>query len=461
MMTAERLFSSILGSAFSIRSVELWDGVLPEAYRLHEEERRARMKAAAAAAERAAKKTKDRDRVKVEVRPLNNKKGGGKSGGSLKDNAAGTRLNTVVERVETDQESEAGPSSSRRVGSTTTAAEPREDRNAVIEEPIASPKSYGLPHIEPSAGLGIDEEGVVSTEDSSFVTAIEESATTTTTTTTTAKTQPQPQPPAMRARAQSQASNHTMMSGAVQTPIGEDRTNPLEEEEEQSGAKAADMDMDIEDWHIKDWIPSENNDLDPTASGAEPKEGHFDLKTGPPVRTSVQIAEVSSITTTATAEGRGPPPGPDQLGASASSSSEQQQQPQQQQQQQPHPQQAKSRIGKAWQRKTALDRSTGAVLAESSSSSPSTRGPSTSTPRTSSQVASSSLAAPVLPLPEVTSKRYFFLRRRDNSLKKGGGGGGQGMLDVDTASNASQDSKRVSFLGRFARRNAAEKSRKK
>ncbi|KAK7704416.1 hypothetical protein SLS64_008603 [Diaporthe eres] len=31
MMTAERLFESILGSAFSIRTVELWDGVLPEA----------------------------------------------------------------------------------------------------------------------------------------------------------------------------------------------------------------------------------------------------------------------------------------------------------------------------------------------------------------------------------------------------------------------------------------------
>ncbi|KAK2602905.1 hypothetical protein N8I77_009404 [Diaporthe amygdali] len=31
MMTAERLFESILGSAFSVRSVELWDGILPEA----------------------------------------------------------------------------------------------------------------------------------------------------------------------------------------------------------------------------------------------------------------------------------------------------------------------------------------------------------------------------------------------------------------------------------------------
>lgn len=31
MMTAERLFESIIGSAFSIRTVELWDGVLPEA----------------------------------------------------------------------------------------------------------------------------------------------------------------------------------------------------------------------------------------------------------------------------------------------------------------------------------------------------------------------------------------------------------------------------------------------
>ncbi|KAG8163787.1 hypothetical protein KVR01_007084 [Diaporthe batatas] len=31
MMTAERLFESILGSAFSVRTVELWDGVLPEA----------------------------------------------------------------------------------------------------------------------------------------------------------------------------------------------------------------------------------------------------------------------------------------------------------------------------------------------------------------------------------------------------------------------------------------------
>ncbi|KAL1848557.1 hypothetical protein Daus18300_013567 [Diaporthe australafricana] len=37
MMTAERLFESILGSAFSIRTVELWDGVLPEAERSEQE----------------------------------------------------------------------------------------------------------------------------------------------------------------------------------------------------------------------------------------------------------------------------------------------------------------------------------------------------------------------------------------------------------------------------------------
>lgn len=44
MMTVERLFASILGSAFSIRSVELWDGEVPEALiqRVQEEEKTAK-----------------------------------------------------------------------------------------------------------------------------------------------------------------------------------------------------------------------------------------------------------------------------------------------------------------------------------------------------------------------------------------------------------------------------------
>lgn len=397
MMTAERLFSSILGSAFSIRSVELWDGVLPEAYRLHEEERKARMKAAAAAA--AAK-----DRVKVDVRPLSSRKGGkpGGANGSFKDTA---RLNTVEERVEA--ESEAGPS---RIG---TAASHKDDS---IEEPIASPKSYGLPHIEASTGLGIDEGvAVASTGDSSFVTAIEETST--------------PKIPAMHPRTQSQASNVTMMSGAVQTPLGEEK-NPLEEHNSTA-------DIDIEDWHIKDWIPGENDDTTTDNDGGqlktnELKVGHFDLRTGPPIRSSaasVQVAEVSSIMT-AWPDGResqdaGPSQGQQQ--GEASSSSEQ----------------GRGRTVTAWQLKNALDRSMGA--------SSSSRGPSPP-PKTSS--VAPSLAAPVLPLPEVTSKRRFFLKRRDG-LKR------SSLLD-ETASNSSREGKRgSSFLGRFARKNAAEKSRMK
>lgn len=350
MMTAERLFSSILGSAFSIRSVEIWNGVLPEAYRVHEEERKAKAKAS-------------KERVKVDVRPVSNgshapRKGKG-GASSLKDTP---RLNTVVERVET--ESEAGPS---RAGTATSPS-------------IASPKSYGLPHIETWAGLGIDE-GPTTGEDS-FVTASEGRT-------------------GMPPRRASQASNITM-SGAVQT----EKDEIMEHVE----------DIDLEDWHIKDWIPGVTDaDIDGLRSNPE---GHFDLKTGPPVRATVQVAEVSSIITASRDERQGLD------------------------QDEEHERRGRGSRDyvspSAWQLKNALDRSMGEAA--------SSRGPSPP-PK-----AKADETAPRILPDNAPPKRLFSLIRRDSQRAKGG------PLDDDVASNTSrEDGKRWSLRGRFSRKNAAEK----
>jgi hypothetical protein len=60
MMTAERLFESILGSAFSVRSVELWDGVLPEGDKT-ERVGRTRSSTTAATGASSSKTTSKRD----------------------------------------------------------------------------------------------------------------------------------------------------------------------------------------------------------------------------------------------------------------------------------------------------------------------------------------------------------------------------------------------------------------
>lgn len=360
MMTAERLFSSIVGSAFSIRSVELWDGVLPEAYRVHEEEQKAKAMA-------RAKEKELRDRIKVEVRPLSNgsyappRKGKG-GAGSFKDAA---RLNTVMERVET--ESEAGPS---RAGAAVTP-----------ESPIASPKSYGLPHIETSNGLGIDEGAT--TGDSSFVTANEERPV-------------HEDRVGMHARTFSHTSD-TTMSGAVQSSLDKDEV--MEHPE----------DIDIEDWHVKDWIPGVTDADEPGAK----TDGHFDLKKGPPIRSTIQVAEVSSIITESRDGREDPGEAQEDRGRARKD-------------------QASTT---AWQLKNALDRSMG----ESSS-----RGPSPPPKKRSGDI------GPRLPPPE-TSKRPFFFRRRDSHKGKGN------ALDEAASGTSSRDEKRSSFLGRFSRKSAAEK----
>lgn len=443
-MTAERLFSSILGSAFSIRSVELWDGVLPEAYRRHEEEQQKAKSKLTAVLSSSSSSSKDRG-IKVDVRPLSNgsshgstSRRGSKQGGagSFKDTA---RLNTVKEGIET--ENEAGPSSSSvsRVG--TTAA------NKINEEkPIESPKSYGLPHIEASDGLSIDEGVTSAGTDHSCVTASEgKTSMTTTLTTGITKKRTCPPPGLLHARTESQTSNITM-SGAVQTPLGEEK-DPLVEHLE---------DVDIEDWHIRDWIPGDTDADGNKYTKTTNLAGHFDLKTGPPVRSAVllQVAEVSNIiTTTASRDGRDrdqdQEQGEGEQGAEAGRGDDVSTQ--------------------SWQLKNALDESVGG---ESSSmggpsllspppperSSQDSRGGDGVPPRVSLSDSTATAAATTT---TTTNKRLFFLKRRDSQKT------GRGSLDSETATSVVTTSsrdvshKKSSFLGRFARKKAAAAAEKR
>lgn len=67
MMTAERLFASIMGSAFSIRSVELWDGEMPDILKAYQA---AAAEAAAGTDSKVKEKVKVKDMVRVETQPL-------------------------------------------------------------------------------------------------------------------------------------------------------------------------------------------------------------------------------------------------------------------------------------------------------------------------------------------------------------------------------------------------------
>lgn len=454
-MTAERLFSSILSSAFYIRSVELWDGILPEVYRRAHEEEQQRQKAAKSklAAALSSSSSKGDRGIKVDVRPLSNgsshgsfqSRRGSKQGGagSFKDTA---RLNTVKEGVETESEAMVG----------TTAA--KED--LIHEEmPMESPKSYGLPQIEPSSGLGIEEAITSADTDRSFVTASKGQLTTTsagmtTTTTTSIPYSPNGRgtwmglPPGLHARTESQTSNITLMSGAVQTPAGEEQ-DPLD-------------DVDIEDWHIQDWFPGDEtmaDGSDDTKTSATNLYGRFDLKTGPPVRSDharLQVAEVSSTRTAAAAsrDGRG-----------------------QQKEEQGLPVVA----GGQGQQDRALDP---ASMDGASSSTPppgnrsslddclSGNGGDASPPRVSLSDSTAMAATPTTTTTNI--RRFFLLKRRDSSHKQAAT---RGSLDseaapsfVTTASSSQtreggrhqskKSSSSSSFLGRFARENSAAGERR-
>lgn len=470
MMTAERLFSNILGSAFSIRSVELWDGVLPDAYRRHEEEQqqqKAKSKLAAVLSSSSSSSSLFGSKVdrgiKVDVRPLSNgssngsglsttRRGSKQAGaGSFKDTA---RLNTVKEGIETEGEA-GGPSSSSllsKAGLTTTTAADKIDE----EVPIESPKSYGLPHIEASDGLGIDEGVTSAGTGHSFVTASEGTTLMTTPPpppTTTNKRTPCPPPRGLlHARTESQTSNITM-SGAVQTPLGDEK---LEKEDALVAAHGL-QDVDIEDWHISDWIPGGETDANDEADHDKtttppPLAGHFDLRIGPPVRSAVlfQVAEVSSSSSIIDQEGeQGAEAGPRDHVSTPQS----------------------------WQPKDALEPSAGGE--STSMGDPSLLPPPPPAAKRSSQdsrnngggggggfprlflsdstaaVAAAAVTTTTPTPTTTTNKRLFFLKRRDSQKT------GRGSLDdetgnsVVTVSSRDGSQKKSSFLWRFARKKAA------
>lgn len=293
---------------------------------------------------------------------------------------------------------------------------------------IASPRSYGLPHIEASTGLGIDEGGgggVASTGENSFVTASEG-------TTSTDKDKPPTASSNSRmpgiGRTVSQASNVTM-SGAVPWDA---------EKKDETVGKIEDI--DIEDWHIKDWIPNEDDNNNDDGQGASKNaEGHFDLKTGPPIphaHALVQVAEVSSIMT-----GR--------------------------EQELPHHEEQPPLP--VVEQSTSIPQ----VGVEPSVTNTNSRGPSPlpfkdkdiKQPEKMQDGGNSGSGGGSGPRLKLGAA--FFLRRRDSAKSKHSSGGdspsstvGPRLSDAgsnEAASITSREGKRSSFLGRFARRNTAEK----
>lgn len=455
-MTAERLFSSILSSAFYIRSVELWDGILPEAYhRAHEEEQQQQKAAKSKLAATFSSSSSKGDRgIKVDVRPLSNGSSHGsfqsrrgskqRGAGSFKDTA---RLNTVKEGVETESEAVVG----------TTAA--KED--LIHEEmPMESPKSYGLPQIEPSSGLGIEEAITSADMDRSFVTVSEGQPTTsagmTITTTTSIPHSPNGRgtwmglPPGLHARTESQTSNITLMSGAVQTPAGEEQ-DPLD-------------DVDIEDWHIQDWFPGDESiadDNDDTKTSTTNLRGRFDLKTGPPVPSDharLQVAEVSSIMTAAAASRDGRDQQKEEQGLPVAAGG---------QGQQDHALDPASMDGASSStpppgKRSSLDDYLGGI------------GGGASPPRVSLSDSTATATAATPTTTTTNIRRFFLLKRLDSNHKQAAT---RGSLDseaahsvVTTASSSQtreggrhqskKSSSSLSFLGRFARENAAAGERR-
>lgn len=146
MMTVERLFASILGSAFSIRSVELWDGEVPEALlqKVQEEEKNAKTSKT-----QKASTAKTRRRSKTETGGNTNGEGSSKhanninGGGALhhlRNKSEGTQTLPRTAEGGTQTEEPCPPNSETVVDSGSAVSKP-------TEEP-SSPRPSGRDRIQ-------------------------------------------------------------------------------------------------------------------------------------------------------------------------------------------------------------------------------------------------------------------------------------------------------------------------
>lgn len=137
MMTVERLFASILGSAFSIRSVELWDGEVPEALlqKVQREE------------EKVSKQVKDgipaspRRRTYTETQDTN----GGASSSKQNGTANGGRGSSSRPRHKSEGTQTLPPLPRTAEGGTQTEEPHLPDTNAVVEAGRPVSKSIQTP----------------------------------------------------------------------------------------------------------------------------------------------------------------------------------------------------------------------------------------------------------------------------------------------------------------------------
>lgn len=133
MMTIERLFASILGSAFSIRSVELWDGEVPEA--LIQKVQQEEAKSAKPSKNQKVNSAKTRRRANTETggntngesssRNANNVNGGGASHHS-RNKSEGTQTLPRTAEGGTQTEEPCPPKSEPVVDSSRTITKPAE-----------------------------------------------------------------------------------------------------------------------------------------------------------------------------------------------------------------------------------------------------------------------------------------------------------------------------------------------
>lgn len=133
MMTVERLFASILGSAFSIRSVELWDGEVPEALlqKVQEEEKNAKtskpQKASTAKTRRRSQNESGANtNGEGSSKHANNINGGGASHHS-RNKSEGTQTLPRTAEGETQTEEPCPPNSETAVYSSRPVSKPTED----------------------------------------------------------------------------------------------------------------------------------------------------------------------------------------------------------------------------------------------------------------------------------------------------------------------------------------------
>lgn len=138
MMTAERLFGSVLGSAFSIRSVELWDGEVPDILKAHSA---AHAQKAAVPKEVVLVNTKPRSKTKTE--DVYNEEVGESSSRPMNGESMEPEFRTRSEATQTDVRgcSTDNPAEGPRTGDASCSPVPRTAEGGTQTEDSQSPST--------------------------------------------------------------------------------------------------------------------------------------------------------------------------------------------------------------------------------------------------------------------------------------------------------------------------------